>query len=128
MPIQIWRAPVNHMFKVIVAGGRDFNDYALLQSTLQHLLSKKSDIEIVSGVARGADSLALQFATKYNLPVKIFPANWDLYGKSAGFKRNIEMAEYADACVCFWNGKSKGTADMIRVARLYKLQVRVIKY
>jgi len=116
------------MFKVIVAGGRDFTDYALLQSTLQHLLSKKSDIEIVSGVARGADSLALQFATKYNLPVKIFPANWDLYGKSAGFKRNIEMAEYADACVCFWNGKSKGTADMIRVARLYKLQVRVIKY
>ena len=89
------------MFKVIVAGGRDFTDYALLKSTLHHLLSKKSDIEIVSGVARGADSLALQFASQNHLPVKKFPANWDIYGKSAGFRRNKEMAEYADACVCF---------------------------
>ena len=116
------------MFKVIVAGGRDFTDYALLESALQHLLSKKSDVEIVSGVARGADSLALQFAAKNNLPVKIFPANWDLYGKSAGFIRNKEMAGYADACVCFWDGKSKGTADMIRLSGLYKLQLRIIRY
>ena len=116
------------MFKVIVAGGRDFTDYALLQSTMQHLLSEKSDIEIVSGVARGADSLALQFAAQNHLPVKKFPANWHLCGKSAGFKRNKEMAEYADACVCFWDGKSKGTADMIHQSNLNKLQLRIISY
>ena len=116
------------MFKVIVAGGRDFTDYALLSSTLQHLLSKRSDVLIVSGVARGADSLAIQFASDNGLPVIKFPANWHTHGISAGFKRNIQMAKFADACVCFWDGKSKGTADMIRVARLYSLQVRVIKY
>ena len=119
---------MNHMFKVIVAGGRDFTNYALLHSTLQHLLSKKSDVEIVSGVARGADSLALQFATQNNLPVKKFPANWNQHGKSAGFKRNKQMAEYADACVCFWDGQSKGTADMIRLSGHYKLQLRIIRY
>ena len=116
------------MFKVIVAGGRDFTDYALLQSTMQHLLSEKSDIEIVSGGARGADSLALQFASQNNLPVKKFLANWYLYGKSAGFIRNKEMAGYADACVCFWDGKSKGTADMILLSNLNKLQLRIISY
>ena len=119
---------MNHMFKVIVVGGRDFADYALLQSTLQHLLSKKTEVEIVSGVARGADSLAIQFAYQHNIPVKKFPTNWNLHGKSAGYKRNIQMAEYADACVCFWDRKSKGTADMIRLSGQYKLQLRVISY
>ena len=116
------------MFKVIVAGGRDFTDYALMSSTLQHLLSGKRDVEIVSGVARGADSLAVKFASESNIPVKRFPADWDNHGNSAGYKRNVVMAEYADACVCFWDGKSKGTADMIRVANFYRLALRVIKY
>jgi hypothetical protein len=116
------------MFKVIVAGGRDFTDYAILSSTLQHLLSGKRDVEIVSGVARGADSLAVKFAVDRNIPVKRFPADWDNHGNSAGYKRNVEMAKYADVCVCFWDGKSKGTADMIRVAKFYRLALRVIKY
>jgi hypothetical protein len=116
------------MYKVIVAGGRDFTDYCLLSATLHRLLSQKRNVEIVSGMARGADSLALRFAKENHIPVKKFPANWDVDGNSAGYKRNLRMAEYADACVCFWDGKSKGTADMIRVARLNNLQVRVIKY
>jgi hypothetical protein len=116
------------MFKVIVAGGRNFSDYDLLSSTLHRLISKKCEVEIVSGMARGADSLALRFANENNLVVKKFPANWDRHGNSAGYKRNVQMAEYADACVCFWDGESKGTADMIRVARVYGLQIRVIKY
>jgi hypothetical protein len=116
------------MFKVIVAGGRDFSDYKLLFSTLDHLLSRKTDVEIVSGVARGADSLAIRYAGEKRILVKRFPADWDRDGNSAGYKRNVVMAEYADACVCFWDGKSKGTADMIRVANDYGLKVRVIKY
>jgi hypothetical protein len=119
---------VNSMFKVIVAGGRDFSDYQLLCSTLNHLLSRKTDVEIVSGVARGADSLAIRYAGEKKIPVKKFPADWDRDGNSAGYKRNVVMAEYADACICFWDGISKGTADMIRVANDYGLQVRVIKY
>lgn len=128
MPKQIWKVPVKFMFKVIVAGGRDFTDYALLQSTLLHLLSKQSDIEIDSGAANGADYLAIQFAAQHNIPVKKFPANWNLHGKSASYRRNLLMAGYADACVCFWDGKSKGTANMIRLSGLYKLQLRIVWY
>jgi len=122
------RASVKTMFKVIVAGGRDFTDYKLQDTTLQHLLSQKSDIEIVSGMAQGADTLALTYAFVHKLPVRKFPADWDKHGNPAGYIRNLEMAKYADACACFWDGKSKGTADMIRVARYYKLPVRVIRY
>jgi len=128
MPIQICRAAVNSMFKLIVAGGRDFTDYELLRTTLDHLLSRKSKIQIVSGMARGADSLAVKYAYENDYDIKSFPANWQQHGNSAGYKRNIEMARYADACVCFWDGLSKGTADMIRVARVYNLPTRVIKY
>ena len=119
---------MNDMFKVIVAGGRDFSDYDLLCTTLHHLLSKRSYVENVSGMARGADSLALRYAEENHYRVKKFPANWDMDGNSAGYKRNVVMARYADACVCFWDGKSKGTADMIRVAKFYRLAFRVIKY
>ena len=45
------------------------------------------------------------------------PADWDLDGKSAGFKRNVKMAEYADALVAFWDGESKGTKHMIETAK-----------
>ena len=116
------------MFKIIVAGGRDFNDYSLLEKKLDRLLENKPDVEIVSGLARGADSLGLKYASQKNLPVKKFPANWKEYGTMAGYERNIQMADYADACVCFWNGKSRGTKHMIRIARKFNLQLRIIKY
>jgi hypothetical protein len=116
------------MFKVIVAGGRDFSNYAFLSSTLDRLLSRKSDVEIVSGMARGADQMAVRYARERNLPVSKFPARWGTFGTSAGFERNKAMARYGDACVCFWDGQSKGTAHMILTARHYQLQVRVIKY
>jgi len=116
------------MFKVIVAGSRNFNDYALLEKTLNNLLQHKTDVQIVSGLARGADSLGIVYAVSKNIPVAKFPANWEAHGTMAGYQRNIEMAEYADACVCFWNGKSRGTKHMIRIARNLNLQIRIIKY
>lgn len=116
------------MFKVIVAGGRDFNDYPLLEQKLDKLLENKSDVEIVSGLARGADSLGLKYASQKNLPVKKFPANWNENGTMAGYERNIQMADYANACICFWNGKSRGTKHMIRMAREFNLQLRIINY
>lgn len=117
------------MFKVVVAGGRDFNDYELLKETLNYLLQKKlPDVEIVSGAARGADSLGERYAQEYNLSIHRKPADWDRYGKSAGYRRNAEMAKYADAAVCFWDGKSRGTKHMIDLAEKEGLQVKVIKY
>ena len=92
--------------KVIVAGGRDFNDYELLKSKLDYILQNKlPDVEIVSGAARGADSLGERYAKENNLGLHRKPADWDTYGKSAGYRRNAEMADYAD-CRCTVRGRS----------------------
>ena len=100
--------------KYIIAGGRDFNNYSIARSTIDRF----SNIdEIVSGDARGADTQGVIYGTQYNIKVVHFPAQWDLYGKSAGFIRNAEMGEYADALIAFWNGKSKGTAHMIQTMK-----------
>jgi hypothetical protein len=116
------------MFKVIIAGGRDFNDYDLLCSKCNVILKNKKNVEIVSGAARGADELGEQYASEKAYDIKQFPADWDKYGKSAGYKRNKQMAEYADALIAFWDGKSRGTKHMIDLAKEKNLLVRVVKY
>jgi len=112
--------------KLIVAGSREFNDYDLLKKSIQENFQRYEVEEIVSGTARGADTLGEQFAKEYSIPVKQFPANWDLYGKSAGYRRNAEMANYADALIAFWNGESKGTMHMINLAKEKNLKVVII--
>lgn len=117
------------LFKVIVAGTRTFKDYDYLKETLDKILSKRlPNVEIVSGAARGADELGEIYATKHDLSIRCFPADWDKYGKSAGPRRNKQMAEYADACVVFWDGKSKGTKSMIQFATELGLPTRVVHY
>jgi hypothetical protein len=116
------------MFKVIIAGGREFSNYSLLEKSLTAILSQKKDIEIVSGHASGADSLGERFAQENNHPVKLFPADWNKYGKSAGPRRNAEMAKYADALVAFWDGQSRGTSNMIECAKKEDILIRVVKY
>jgi len=114
--------------KVIVAGGRNFNDYALMTERLNYLLSNQSEIIIVSGLAKGADSLALRYAKEKGYPVISCPANWDKYGKSAGYRRNEEMANIADALVAFWDGQSRGTKHMIDIMTRLEKIVRIINY
>ncbi len=118
-------------FRVIVAGGRDFEDYELLCSTLDKLLTLKAkthSIAIVSGLARGADNLGEKYAKERGYHVKEFPAQWDKYGKSAGYRRNGEMADNADACVAFWDLKSRGTKHMIDLAVKKDLKYRIVYY
>lgn len=114
--------------KLIVAGSREFNDYDLLKKSIQENFQRAEVEEIVSGTARGADSLGERFAIDYSIPIKKYPANWDLYGKSAGYRRNVEMADYADALIAFWNGKSKGTGHMINIAKEKNLRVIVVNF
>jgi hypothetical protein len=116
------------MLKVIVAGGRDFQNYDLLSEKLNKLFSKRADVVIISGMAKGADSLAVKYAEEHKLRVSEFPAQWQKHGNSSGFRRNVEMARFADACVCFWDGKSVGTKHMIDTAKRMNLNVRVINY
>ena len=117
-----------HIFKVIVAGTRTFDNYELLKSKLDFFLKNKTDIEIVSGAARGADQLGERYAAERGLSLKRFPADWDRYGKSAGYRRNVQMAEYADAAIVFWDGVSSGSKHMIDFAKRKGLQVRVVLY
>ena len=114
--------------KVIIAGGRDFDDYTLLKRKCDELLKDVSDIEIVSGAANGADRLGERYAKEKGYPVKQFPADWKRYGNSAGIKRNAEMANYAEMLIAFWDGKSRGTKNMIDVATTKNFRVEVIKY
>ncbi len=117
------------MFRVIIAGGRDFKDYALLSSTMNHLLSNiKDDIAVVCGKARGADTLGEQYAKEHGYMVQYFPADWKRYGKAAGYIRNTEMAKNADALLAFWDGHSLGTRHMIEIARKHGLNVRIKRY
>ena len=70
--------------------------------------------EVVSGGCRGVDRLGEDWAVKEHIPIKVFPANWGKHGRAAGPIRNKQMAEYADALLLFWDGKSKGSASMKR--------------
>ncbi len=111
--------------KVIIAGSRDFNDYKKLCEYCDLMLSNTENVEIVSGTARGADMLGMKYALDRMLVLKEFPADWDTFGKSAGYRRNKQMAEYADALIAFWDGKSKGTKHMIDLAKEHGLKIRI---
>lgn len=118
-------------YKLIVAGSRDFNDYALLTRVLFAMsdveLADKS-ISIVSGMARGADALGHHFAKQHGIQVYEYPANWNQYGKRAGYVRNEQMGLVSDALIAFWDGKSNGTNHMINFMKSLNKPVTVIKY
>ena len=113
--------------RIIVAGGREFNNYSLLCKKLDYFFQNIT-AEIVCGEARGADSLGKKYAVEHGLKVHSYPAEWDKYGKSAGYKRNDKMSIEADAAVCFWDGKSKGTKHMIDTMKKLNKPIRVVKY
>jgi hypothetical protein len=81
--------------------------------------------EVVSGCATGADTCGEIWAGMAGKQIKKFPADWERYGKAAGAMRNLEMARYADALIAVWDGESKGTSHMIRVAKDKGLKVYV---
>lgn len=119
-------------FNIVIAGGREFNDYKFLKARMDHLCrnlaAKGVEPVVVSGKARGADSLGEQWAKEHGYGVIAKPADWDTYGKSAGYKRNEEMALIADAVVCFWDNKSKGTKHMIELAKKHRKIIYVYPY
>ncbi len=105
------------MMKVIIAGSRGINDYILVQQAIidSGLWSKYTHkLEIVSGTCKNSpDVLGEAFASNNKLTLHRFPANWDKYGRRAGFVRNVQMGEFSDALIAIWDGKSKGTQQMV---------------
>lgn len=114
--------------RLIIAGGRDFNDRELLFDVLNKVILNRSISEVVSGKAKGADTLGEEWAQMNSIKVSEFPANWELYGKGAGHKRNKEMGNYADILVAFWDGESKGTGGMIKYMKSLNKPVIVELY
>jgi glycerophosphoryl diester phosphodiesterase len=118
--------------RVIVAGGRDFNDYDAVENAVDVYRYATPEvvrhIEIVSGRAPGADRLGEQYADNFGFDVIPFPADWGQYGKAAGPRRNAEMAKYADVLIAFWDSKSAGTKNMIMHALQNGCEVHVYRY
>lgn len=110
--------------KVIIAGSRTITDCKIV---VDAICSAPFIItEVVSGGARGVDKLGEEYARTFpDIYLKVFPADWDNHGKSAGYKRNVEMADYADALIAVWDGKSKGTKHMIDIATKKGLKVYI---
>lgn len=118
-------------FKLIVAGSRGFTDYELLTRVLfamADLEFQDRALSIVSGMARGADQLAVRFAVTHDIKLYKFPANWDGLGKKAGFIRNTQMGDFSDGLLAFWDGQSNGTRHMIDYMNRLKKPVHLIKY
>lgn len=118
-------------FKVVIAGSRGFSNYKLLYEKCNDILREKSkthNIIVVSGHAKGADTLAEKYANDKGFDLEIYPADWKKFGTSAGFRRNEQMAEVADALIAFWDGKSHGTEHMIEIAKNKGLNVKVVEY
>jgi hypothetical protein len=123
--------------RIIVAGGRDFDNYEFLRDALDQYLERywdQKDITIISGRAIGADRLGEMYADKRDIRVECFEPDWMTYGKYAGPIRNKCMAEYAaeegyhGVLFAFWDGESRGTKNMIETAEKYNLEVYVMRY
>ena len=116
--------------KLIIAGSRGFEDFDSLERSVLVFLKKHREtgepVEIVSGRARGVDRLGERFAERYGLKIIKMPADWDQYGKSAGYRRNSEMAEIATHCIIFWDGRSKGSKHMADLAEKKGLCYEVV--
>jgi hypothetical protein len=104
--------------KIIIAGSRDFPLYDFVEDGNIGFVIAESPFagkitEVVSGGAKGPDTLGEMWAALFEVPVKKYPPDWDLHGKAAGPIRNKQMAEYADGLIAIWDYKSRGTLNMI---------------
>jgi predicted Rossmann fold nucleotide-binding protein DprA/Smf involved in DNA uptake len=101
-----------------IVGSRTFNDFDLLLRTINRIckMFAEHEITIVSGGAQGADYLAEEYAKENDLKTIIFKAEWEIYGKAAGFARNRHIVDSSDFLVAFWDGKSRGTNNTMNKA------------
>ena len=118
--------------RMIVCGGVHFDDYETLKNKLDQLIANYENVTLVSGHAKGADTLAEKYAAENRIPIKVFPAEWTKYGKAAGPIRNRAMLEYAmektPVVVAFWNGESRGTGNILSQARKVGAECHVFLY
>lgn len=123
----MWLSLCGDIMKTIIAGSRNIQDLRFVEQAIEE--SGFNITQVVCGCARGVDDLGRKWAGNGNrIPVKLFMAKWNKLGKSAGYIRNKQMAEYADALIAIWDGESKGTKHMIDLAKERGLKVFVKIY
>ena len=116
-------------YRIIIAGGRDFDDYSLLQSKCLPIIERlMADYGVItmSGHAKGADLLGERFAKEHGLKLEVYLADWKAHYRSAGFRRNEQKGDIANGLIAFWDGESHGTKHMIEYAKNKGLDVNVI--
>jgi len=106
----------------VIAGSRDIVDYNLVCDAIKE--SNFNITHVISGGCRGIDKLGERWAKENNVPCEVISADWDKWGKSAGLRRNREMAEIGDALIAITHG-SRGTAHMIKMAQIFKLKIYI---
>jgi len=111
---------------VVIAGGRDFNDYETMCANLEEY--QDQDVTVISGCARGADRLGERWALEHGKPIREYPADWLTHGQAAGPMRNLEMAKVAHRVVVFWDGESRGTKNMIDNALQVGIDPEIVLY
>ncbi|GCD11725.1 SLOG family protein [Clostridium tagluense] len=133
------------MINVFIFGGRDFNNYELLKSKCDLILKDiTDDITVISGRAKGADSLGERYAVEKGYKTEYFPAQWDdleatpckikynkydkPYNALAGFNRNRDMVDTSDIAIGFWDGLSHGTKDSIELCKKKGIRLEVVNY
>jgi hypothetical protein len=112
--------------KIAVIGSRGFSDVKLLEEKLDAF--KNQIIELISGGAQGADTIAEAWAIANNVPVKLFKPDWKTYGKAAGIKRNKQIIESCDYCIEFWDSKSNGTASSLKFCEKLNKPFEIVAY
>lgn len=113
-----------HFIKLGVVGSRNFDHYSILKEELTNY-----DVCcIVSGGAKGADSLAKQYANTYNIQIVEYLPQWEVFGKKAGFIRNQLIVDNSDEVIAFWDGESKGTLSTIELCKKANKKVKVINF
>lgn len=112
--------------KLAIVGSRDFNDYEKMCDFIDSKFDLRDIDTIISGGAKGADSLAEQFAKQFNFNLIVHKPEWKKYGKAAGPMRNKLIIEDADAVVAFPTISSKGTHSSMELARKANKRLEVM--
>ena len=114
--------------RIVVGGCRDFGQYELIERHLNHILQQydHSNITFLSGHCSGVDMLAERYAVLHGIPFEQYPADWKRYGRAAGPIRNEQMVKKADCVIAFWDGKSRGTKNLIHLAKNHGKDLHIV--
>jgi len=111
--------------RIAIVGSRTFSDYDLLKNYITDIISVEEIDMVVSGGAKGADTLGMKFAQNHDIELKEYKPDWEKYGRAAGFARNKLIIDDADAVFVFWDGISKGTKHDIDLAKKAEKELHI---